>query len=121
MWWLAAMIFMVVAMLSFMRLAGASSASPSISSSRLGEFDGGDQELSSLHPPSRGDKKDGSDLQMDEIREPVARHPLKEESTITWTLISNLVVSWDFSDSSHGDGLMEGLDGVRRWVRLKIV
>jgi hypothetical protein len=28
---------------------------------------------------------------------------------------------WDFSDSSHGDGLMEGLDGVRRWVRLGIV
>jgi hypothetical protein len=40
------MIFMVVAMLCFMRLAGASSASPSISSSRLGAFDGGDQELS---------------------------------------------------------------------------
>jgi hypothetical protein len=49
-------------------------------------------ELSSLHPPSRGDKKDGSDLQMDEIKEPVARHPLKEESTTTWTLMSNLVV-----------------------------
>jgi hypothetical protein len=30
---------------------------------------------------------------MDEIREPVARHPLKEESTTTWTLISNLVVT----------------------------
>jgi hypothetical protein len=30
-------------------------------------------------------------------------------------------LSWDFSDSSHGDGLMEGLDGVRRWVQLEIV
>jgi hypothetical protein len=27
-------------------------------------------------------------------------------------------LSWDFSDSSHRDGLKEGLDGVRRWVRL---
>jgi hypothetical protein len=31
------------------------------------------------------------------------------------------LVSWDFSDSSHGDGLTKGLDGVRRWVQLKIV
>jgi hypothetical protein len=30
-------------------------------------------------------------------------------------------LSWDFSDSSHGDGLTEGLDDVRRWVRLEIV
>jgi hypothetical protein len=30
-------------------------------------------------------------------------------------------MSWYFSDSSHGDGLTEGLDGVRRWVRLEIV
>jgi hypothetical protein len=30
-------------------------------------------------------------------------------------------LSWDFSDSSHGNGLMEGLDGVRQWVRLEIV
>jgi hypothetical protein len=30
-------------------------------------------------------------------------------------------VSWEFRDSSHGDGLTEGLDGVRRWVRLRIV
>jgi hypothetical protein len=30
-------------------------------------------------------------------------------------------LSWDFSDSSHGDGLTEGLDGVRRWVELEIV
>jgi hypothetical protein len=30
-------------------------------------------------------------------------------------------LSWDFSDSSLGDGLLEGLDGVRRWVRLEIV
>jgi hypothetical protein len=30
-------------------------------------------------------------------------------------------LSWDFSDSSHGDGLMEGLHGVRRWVWLEIV
>jgi hypothetical protein len=30
-------------------------------------------------------------------------------------------LSWDFSDSSHGDGLTEGLDGVRRWVWLEIV
>jgi hypothetical protein len=28
---------------------------------------------------------------------------------------------WDFSDSSHGDGLTKGLDGVRRWVQLEIV
>jgi hypothetical protein len=26
-----------------------------------------------------------------------------------------------FGDSSHGDGLTEGLDGVQRWVRLEIV
>jgi hypothetical protein len=32
-----------------------------------------------------------------------------------------LVLSWEFRDSSHGDGLLEGLDGVRRWVRLGIV
>jgi hypothetical protein len=31
------------------------------------------------------------------------------------------VLSWEFRDSSHGDGLTEGLDGVRRWVRLGIV
>jgi hypothetical protein len=30
-------------------------------------------------------------------------------------------LSWDFSDSSHGDDLTERLDGVRRWVRLEIV
>jgi hypothetical protein len=30
-------------------------------------------------------------------------------------------LSWYFSDSSHADGLTEGLDGVRRWVRLEIV
>jgi hypothetical protein len=30
-------------------------------------------------------------------------------------------MSWEFRDSSHGDGLTEGLDGVRRWVRLGIV
>jgi hypothetical protein len=30
-------------------------------------------------------------------------------------------VSWYFGDSSHGDGLTEGLDDVQRWVRLKIV
>jgi hypothetical protein len=30
-------------------------------------------------------------------------------------------LSWDFSDSSHGDGLTEGLNDVRRWVRLGIV
>jgi hypothetical protein len=30
-------------------------------------------------------------------------------------------LSWDFSDISHGNGLMEGLDGVRRWVQLEIV
>jgi hypothetical protein len=30
-------------------------------------------------------------------------------------------LSWDFSDSSHGDGLTEGLDSVQRWVRLRIV
>jgi hypothetical protein len=30
-------------------------------------------------------------------------------------------LSWEFRDSSHGDGLTEGLDGVRRWVRLGIV
>jgi hypothetical protein len=28
---------------------------------------------------------------------------------------------WGFRDSSHGDGLSEGLDRVRRWVRLRIV
>jgi hypothetical protein len=30
-------------------------------------------------------------------------------------------LSWYFGDSSHGDGLTEGLDGVRQWVRLEIV
>jgi hypothetical protein len=30
-------------------------------------------------------------------------------------------VSWYFSDSSHGDGLTKGLDGVRQWVWLEIV
>jgi hypothetical protein len=30
-------------------------------------------------------------------------------------------LSWEFRDSSHGDGLSEGLDGVRRWVWLGIV
>jgi hypothetical protein len=30
-------------------------------------------------------------------------------------------LSWEFGDSSHGDGLTEGLDGVRRWVWLRIV
>jgi hypothetical protein len=30
-------------------------------------------------------------------------------------------LSWEFRDSSHGDGLSEGLDGVRRWVWLRIV
>jgi hypothetical protein len=30
-------------------------------------------------------------------------------------------VSWEFRDSSHGDGLTEGLDGVRHQVRLGIV
>jgi hypothetical protein len=30
-------------------------------------------------------------------------------------------LSWYFGDSSHGDGLMEGLDNVQRWVRLEIV
>jgi hypothetical protein len=30
-------------------------------------------------------------------------------------------VSWEFRDSSHGDGLTEGLDSVRRWVWLGIV
>jgi hypothetical protein len=29
-------------------------------------------------------------------------------------------VSWHFEDSRHGDGLMEGLDGVQRWFRLEI-
>jgi hypothetical protein len=29
-------------------------------------------------------------------------------------------VSWYFEDSSHGDGLTEGLDDVQQWVRLKI-
>jgi hypothetical protein len=29
-------------------------------------------------------------------------------------------LSWYFEDSSHGDGLTEGLDGVQRWVRLEI-
>jgi hypothetical protein len=91
MWWLAAMLFMVRAVLCFVRLADASSASLSIISSRLGAFDGGDQESSSLHPPSLGDEKDGSNLQMENIEEPIARHPLKEESTNTWTLMSNLV------------------------------
>jgi hypothetical protein len=32
-----------------------------------------------------------------------------------------VALSWEFRDSSHGDGLTEGLDGVRRWVRLGIV
>jgi hypothetical protein len=31
------------------------------------------------------------------------------------------VVSWYFGDSSHGDGLTEGLDGVQQRVRLEIV
>jgi hypothetical protein len=31
------------------------------------------------------------------------------------------MVSWYFGDSSHGDGLIEGLDGMQRRVRLKIV
>jgi hypothetical protein len=30
-------------------------------------------------------------------------------------------LSWEFRDGSHGDGLSEGLDGVRRWVWLGIV
>jgi hypothetical protein len=30
-------------------------------------------------------------------------------------------LSWYFGDSSHGDGLTEGLDGVQRGVRLEIV
>jgi hypothetical protein len=30
-------------------------------------------------------------------------------------------MSWYFGDSSHGDGLTEGLDGVQRRVRLEIV
>jgi hypothetical protein len=30
-------------------------------------------------------------------------------------------LSSEFRDSSHGDGLTEGLDSVRRWVRLGIV
>jgi hypothetical protein len=30
-------------------------------------------------------------------------------------------LSWYFGDSSHGGGLTEGLDGVQRHVRLKIV
>jgi hypothetical protein len=30
-------------------------------------------------------------------------------------------LSWYFGDSSHGDGLTEGLDGVQRQVRLEIV
>jgi hypothetical protein len=30
-------------------------------------------------------------------------------------------VPWYFGDSSHGDGLTKGLDGVQRWVRLEIV
>jgi hypothetical protein len=29
-------------------------------------------------------------------------------------------MSWYFEDSSHGDGLTEGLGGVQRWVRLDI-
>jgi hypothetical protein len=29
-------------------------------------------------------------------------------------------LSWYFEDSSHGDGLTEGLNGVQRWVRLEI-
>jgi hypothetical protein len=30
-------------------------------------------------------------------------------------------LSWYFGDSSHGGGLMEGIDGVQRWVCLEIV
>jgi hypothetical protein len=37
------------------------------------------------------------------------------------TILRLLPLSWYFGDSSHGDGLMEGLDGVRRWVQLEIV
>jgi hypothetical protein len=32
-----------------------------------------------------------------------------------------MLVSWEFGDSSHGVGIMKGLDGVRQWVRLEIV
>jgi hypothetical protein len=38
-----------------------------------------------------------------------------------YTFDSRCFVSWYFGDSSHGDGLTEGLDCVRRWVGLKIV
>jgi hypothetical protein len=31
-----------------------------------------------------------------------------------------LSLSWYFGDSSHGDSLTEGLDGVQRRVRLEI-
>jgi hypothetical protein len=31
------------------------------------------------------------------------------------------ILSWEFRDSSHGDGLSEGLDSVRRWIQLGIV
>jgi hypothetical protein len=52
-----------------------------------------------------------------------------QESFFMFALISTrleginalLALSWDFSDSSHGDGLTEGLNDVRRWIRLEIV
>jgi hypothetical protein len=41
-------------------------------------------------------------------------------NTYTYKFLTDRV-SWYFGDSSHGDGLTEGLDGVQRWVRLEIV
>jgi hypothetical protein len=35
--------------------------------------------------------------------------------------LQTIILSWEFRDSSHGDGLTEGLDGVRCWVQLGIV
>jgi hypothetical protein len=43
-----------------------------------------------------------------------------DEDYLSYMLNHSALLVWYFEDSSHGDGLMEGLDGVQRRVGLEI-
>jgi hypothetical protein len=61
------------------------------------------------------------ELQSEPVQMQIESNLELQTKPVQMKIESNLELSWEFRDSSHGDGLSEGLDGVRRWVRLGIV
>jgi hypothetical protein len=50
---------------------------------------------------------------LDSVHLGYAFHEHSQSTLLVDLAIDDGVLSWDFSDSSHGDGLTKGLDGVQ--------